>query len=85
MAPIGKAAANIEHGDFSAVRFAEPTGVCPIQRRMLFFASELTHFEKHLTSRSSRSLRSLGHSALRTCLGMPSAFYPSKRSVLNAA
>ncbi len=78
MVPIGKAAANIENGDFSAVQFAEPTCASLIQYRMSFFASELTHFKKHLTSRSSRSLRSLGHSALRTCSGLASPFSPDQ-------
>ncbi len=31
-----------------------------------------------LTSRSSRSLRSLGHSALRTCSGVASPFSPEQ-------
>ncbi len=33
---------------------------------------------KRLTRRSSRSLCSLGHSALRTCSGMPSALFPEQ-------
>ncbi len=59
--PIGNAAAIIEHGNFNAVESVEPTGIGLAQCRMFCcrmfcLASELTHFQKHLTSRSSRSL-----------------------------
>ncbi len=38
----------------------------------------VTRAVAHLTSRSSRSLRSLGHSALRTCSGMASPCSPEQ-------
>ncbi len=53
---VGKSAPIFEHGDFNGVQPTEPTGFCLVQSRMFLFASELTHFKKHLTSRSSRSL-----------------------------
>ncbi len=56
MVPMGMSAANIEHGHFSAVPSVEPSSICRVQHRKFYLASELTHFQKHLTSRSSRSL-----------------------------
>ncbi len=74
--PVGKSVLIVEHGHFSAVPSIEPTSTCPARRRKFFLASELTYSKKHLTSRSSRSLRSLGHSALRTCSGLASPLSP---------
>ncbi len=68
----------VEQGLFTAVPNAGDARIYRASSKTLFLASELTHFQKHLTSRSSRSLRSLGHSALRTCSGMPSALFPEQ-------
>ncbi len=75
---IGKSVPIIERGHFCAVPTAEQTGVDPGVCRKSFLASELTHLQKHLTSRSSRLLRSLGRSALRTCSGMASPLFPEQ-------
>ena len=85
MVPKGKSVPFAEQGHFVAMRNARDVRTHCVLSKPLFFASELTHFRKHLTSRSSRSLTLTRTPSTPHQLRMPSALSRSGRSALGAA
>ncbi len=76
--PVGKSVPITERGDSYAARMAKQMGVVQGVCRKAFLATELTHFQKHLTAHSDIQHSALARAWLRHCR-------PIKRSVLNAA
>ncbi len=76
--PIGKSLQNVTHGNFWVMPFSGCGGNRFSRSVLVIRLSSLVRMASHLTSRSSRSLRSLGHSALRTCSGLASPLSPEQ-------